>query len=393
MALWIYSVGLFAIAFFLAGEPVGVDRHHATNGEKHATVSPKWRTDLRPAIGGTPLGEVYGRGREYKALPHTSLSFIDNKTVVATFVIREEKTSLPSRNGSNDNLPGRLRPVFIDSDTGKVTSVPDWPTASVNAGIIAVNNGMVVVQAGNELSLFSSEMKLLRKLALPSLKEGEWWASPSPTGKNILFTQPGHKTGLWLWLETDTLKISHSWEDNETGDVAIADDVIAMVTCTWSLDCPRSVEIRGLNTDWQIVAAGHSQSYPRFVDANTLFLSGKPTTLIRADGKVVFTNEEGLNSCYLPKVYPLASGQRFVAPECDVKGAIAILDVGGHAILRRILIHDGSLAGWSYSLDVKGPTIMGLAQFAISPDGRRLAVMNDGSVEMLELPPLGSAGQ
>jgi hypothetical protein len=189
-------------------------------------------------------------------------------------------------------------------------------------------------------------------------------------------------------METDTLEITHSWQDTETGDVTVSDDTLAMVTCTWHTDCPRTVSVLALNTSWHSIAPGDSQSYPQFVDGSTLFLSGPASTLMRTDGSVVFT-ESVSKGCWSPEVYPAPASHRFVAPSCSVEGAIEILDVGGRAVLRRIFIYDNSAdssEGWSYSLAVNGPAIKGQTGFAISPDGQRFALLNNGSVELFQLP-------
>jgi hypothetical protein len=57
-------------------------------------------------------------------------------------------------------------------------------------------------------------------------------------------------------------------------------------------------------------------------------------------------------------------------------------------VLKKILLYDGSSHGRSYTLDVKGPLIKDLTLFAVSPDGLRLAILNDDYVEVLRLPPL-----
>lgn len=384
MALLTSSAVLFAVACSLisgsAAAPVITP--------KHETVTPKWRTNLRSVIGSAPLGQVFGRTREYKALPRTSLWFTDNNTIVATLVTREGKPSLSSRDGSDTTLPLRLRPVFLDATTGKVMATPDWPSDSRNAGIIAVHDGRFVTEVGNELTLYASDLKPLKKSKLPSLPEGDWIAHPSPTGKNILFLPPGHRAGSWLWLETDTLQILHSWEDTQNGDVTVADDKIAMITCTWSHDCEPHIQVRGIATDWKTIAPGYRQSYPQFVNEDMLLLSGNPIRLIQADGKVVFVEDTPFEGCWWGRAFPSAGGQRFVVPACAVKGAVAALDIGGHAVLKKILLYDGPSHGRSYTLDVKGPPIRDLTLFAVSPDGLQLAILNDDSVEVLRLPPL-----
>lgn len=354
---------------------------------------PKWRISLKSAIGSPPLGKVFGRVQEYKALPRTSLWFTDNNTLVATFVIREGKGDLSSRDSVDTTLPLRLRLVFIDATSGQVLTTPDWPTDSRDAGVIAVRDGRFVTQRGSELTLYTPDLKPLKKLKLPRLTEGDWIAHTSPTGKNILFIPSGHRTGSWLWLETDTMQIIHSWEDKQTGDVTVADDKVAMITCTWSHECEPHIRVRGTTTDWKTIAPGSRQSYPQFVNEDMLLLSGSPIKLIQTDGSVVFAEDLPLEGCWWGRVSASSGGQRFVVPRCAGKGAIAALDVGQRAELKEILVYDSPSQERSYTLDLKGPTIKDLALLAVSPDGLRLAILNGDSVEVLQLPPFWNVKQ
>jgi hypothetical protein len=324
--------------------------------------------------------------REYKALPRTSLWFITNDTIVATLVTREDNLGLSSRDGSDSTLPLRLRPVLINAATGKVIAIPDWPINSRNAGIVVAHDGRFIVQAGSELTLYALDLRRLKKLELPALAEGDWIAHPSPTGKNVLFIPPGHKKGSWLWLETDTLQILHSWEDVQTGDVAIADDTIAMVTCTWGHNCDPELEVRGISTDWTTIAPGYRQSSPQFVSDDMVFVSGNPTRLMRTDGKVIFVEDKS-TGCWWGRAFPSADAKRFVVPACAVKGAVAALDMGGRTALKKIFLYDSSHQK-SYTVDIQGPAIKNLTLLAVSPDGLQLAILNDNSVEVIQLPPL-----
>jgi hypothetical protein len=387
MALSTWSGVLFAIACFLNSGSTSAVQHEAVFAPKHETVIPKWRTDLRSAIESVPLGEVFGRVREYKALPRTSLWFTNNNTIVTTLVTREDKPGLSSRDGSDSTLSLRLRPVLLSAATGKVIAIPDWPINSRDAGIVVAHDGRFIVQAGGELTLYAPDLRPLKTLKLPPPAEGDWIAHPSFTGKNVLFLPSGHRTGSWLWLETDTLQILHSWEDTQTGDVAIADDRIAMVTCTWVHNCHPEVEVRGISTDWTTIAPGYPQSSPQFISDDMVFVSGNPMRLIRTDGKVVFVEDKLTEGCWWGRAFPSADAERFVVPSCAVKGAVATLDIGGRTVLKKIFLYDSSHQK-SYTVELQGPTIKNLTLFAVSPDGLQLAILNDNSVEVIQLPPL-----
>lgn len=386
MALSTCWAVLFATACFLTSGSARAPLRGTGSTPKHGTVDPTWRSDLTDVVGGVSLGKVFGRVREYQGLPQASLWFTNNDTLVATFVTREGQRNLSNRDALDATLPLRLRPVFLDANTGKVLATLDWPTDSRNAGIIAVHDGKFVTQRGNELTLYTPDLKASKQLRLPLLVESSWVAYPSPSGKNVLLLPSGHRAGSWLWLETDSLQVLHSWEDTQNGEVAMADDKVAMIKCTWSHNCEPTIEIRTGNTAWKPIALGSRQSHPQFVNDDMLFLSGHPAKLIRADGEVVFV-EDRFSACGSGAVFPSANARRLVVPSCKLKGSSPVLDMGGYQLLQKIYIYDAPFHEVGFVLEVGGPKSRGLTPFAVSPDGSKLAILNDESIEVLQLPP------
>ena len=365
----------------------------------HETVTLQWRTNLRSAIGSAPIWEDLGSSVESKARPRTSLWFTDNRTIVATFVTREGNPSLSNRDASDATLPLRLRPVFLDAATGKVTATPDWPTISTDASIIAVHDGKLVTLAGDELTLYGPDLKVLKKLKLPSPPPSGWYVHRSPSGKNILILvptgtySPTHWAYSWLWLETDSLRIAHSWEDTDQGEVAIADNKMVMIQHCYrygDTGCKPHIKVRGIDTDWISIAPSDKQYDVQFVNEDAFLLSGEPVRLMQVDGKVIFqeVNPLGEGGCWIwPMASPTGDGQRFVVPAGVQKGAFPALDIYGHELLKKILVYDAPFHARSYTLDYKGPPIKDPTHFALSPDGLQLAILDGESVEVLHLPP------
>jgi len=254
MGLLISSAALFLLAHFLSS-PSG-----STVETARGTITANWSADLRPAIGSAPLGLVFGRRREREGKPRTSLWFLDNNTIVATFVTREgANRSLSSRDSSDPNLPLRLRAIFLDAGTGKVTSTQAWPSESRIAGIVAANDGKFVTQTGTTLTLHSSDAKELKKLSLPPPPNEfvGWQSHSSPTGKSVLFETNDLKTASpqsWIWVDTNTLQVLRSEREVQSGGVGISDNTIAMTACTiWFYHCEPSVEVKGLTTEWKTI--------------------------------------------------------------------------------------------------------------------------------------------
>ncbi len=83
------------------------------------------------------------------------------------------------------------------------------------------------------------------------------------------------------------------------------------------------------------------------------------------------------------------TGKRFVLLVEQTKGAHPALDIGGHSVLREMLVFDPPFTTPSFTLEVHGSKIMNPDNVALSPDGRHLAVFAypDPVFEVYELPP------
>lgn len=370
------------------------------DGAANQTIAAKWTSDLRPAIGGEPLGLVVGLKREWQGKPETSLWFLDDGTVVATYVTWEESHPvLSGRSGSDPNQPLRLRAIFLDADTGKIRSTHAWPSESRLARIVAADDGRFVVQSGTTLTLRSSdgkELNTLRLLPAPQNLIG-WNAHPSPTGKSILFEDSDWRTispNSWILVSADDLKVVRSWKVEQTGPVGISDSTIAMTACMFSAyHCEPNLKVRGLATDWRIIAPIEKSGwarFPRFVSDDTLFLSGSPWKLLQSDGKVILSEDAPFSG----SAPVLSSGeQRFILPFFKSKGGFAALDIGAHGELTTISVYDAPFRERSYLLEVKRAKIRSssgksVAQLALSPDGSKLVVLYEEKVYLFPLPAL-----
>jgi hypothetical protein len=177
MALLISSAVLFLLAHFLTSAGVNSPQRRPAE-PKRETLTPEWSTNIRVVIGALPVGG--GNVHEYEYKTKASLWFTDNRTVVATFVTREggDKPRLSRRGVSDESLPLRLRAVLLDATSGKVKATTDWPAESRSARIVAARDGKFVTQTGNELTLYPSDLKELKKLRLPPTEEFGWGGHP-----------------------------------------------------------------------------------------------------------------------------------------------------------------------------------------------------------------------
>jgi hypothetical protein len=359
-------------------------------GTEQQTIAPAWRTDLRGALGTSPVPVSFGHVGEHKGEPVTSLRFTDNDTVVATFVTREDERPSLSTRGSDANLPLRLRGIFLNAAAGSIKGNSSWGSESTAAMIVAAHDGKFVTQSGSELTLYGPDLKVLRSVRLPQLPEYEWAGYPSPSGRNILFLSPvlvdRREPRSWIWLETNTLQPLLSWKEPVEAPLTVADDKIAEVACAFPPHkyLPR-VQVRDFSGDWRVIATGSGYYGSQFINQDLLGVwGGDLLTLMVPDGKVISSrNLKGAGV-----LVTSAGGERFVVPIFNVKGRVAALDISGHSLLKRLMLYDIPSHSWSYMLELKGANIRDVMKFALSPNGSRLAVLNNEVLYLFDLPPL-----
>ena len=362
---------------------------------QHQKVVPAWSTDLRSTIGSTPVPILLGNGDEESNGPVTSLHFKDDNTIVATYVVHEDKSNPKlSNRGEDQNLPLLLRAIFLDAATGKITTTHDWPSGSSDAYIVTASGGKIVTLAGDKLTLYGIDLEKVRSVTLPPLRIGWWGAQPSFTGKNMLvetpdMSDPGKHRELRLWVQTDPLEIIHSWDPQPFGSVSITDDEMLLSTWCDYADC-LGLELRNVSSDWKVIGPGYTE--PDFVDESTFFLRGDwnqkiPAQLVRTNGEIIFADKrpsEGGVRWGRPVVS--SEGKRFVAPGLKGEGGNDFLDIDGHVVLKTLLVCDLPVVKQPQVLDVNAPAIKDVMQFALSPDGSRLAVLNKEIMYVFDLP-------
>jgi hypothetical protein len=394
MALSICSAVLFAIAFSLINPNVWAASPQP-EASKREKVTPQWYVNLHAQVGSTPLGVVAGIGRETLGKPKTSLWFVDENTIVVTYVTREPVSSVSKRGEANPSLPLRLRAIFINASDGHIQNVKLWPIESRDAGVVAIHDGVLVMQAGNRVWEYSRTSDETRTLQLPESESSGWDAHPSIDGKSILFVATNLRTTqpvAWVWLDAEQFRIKASWKEVQSGWVGISDDKIAMTTCVWTSHCAPQVQIRSLDAAWETIAPASNKNKPRprFVNDQTLVLLGDPTRIVDTDGHLLFTDEDlkRPEGCWWAEPFAAGNGLRFAVPSCKLKGAFPALDLGGTDVLKRIILYDSPFHQIAYILDLSGPKIQDLAYMAMSPNGLQLAILKNESLELIKLPPI-----
>jgi len=353
------------------------------------TVSPIWRLDLRSVgfTGFEPKQETWGLH-----LRPNPLCFSDSKVLIATFITREEVTTLARRKRTAEPLPLRLHGIFMDADAGKVEATKEWPITRPRGGIIAAGDGKFAVVAPALIALHSPSLELVKDLKLSSVQQSDLWDfHSSPSGKSIV-AEYHTPEAYFQWIDTNSLTprpvsidtVLFSISDNE---VAVRHN--PYVKPQGFLE---EVLIRTGDDPWRTICyvpAGRvgNCGRPQFLsnDVLALLMPHRFSLLPRTGGdefsKVSFPDDEWLDRPF----YPSSDGKRFAVTVWKHEGGSAFFDVSSHSVLKRIVVYDIPKRQEVYAFDAKSLNVKSASGVALSPDGSRLALLTEGVVQVYQL--------
>jgi hypothetical protein len=368
-------------------------RTSAETAQRPATeLTPSYRIDLRSTLmsAGVPqLGTNEGVWTSAR-----TLHFPNDRQLIATLVLPAKKRpSLATRSEPGAGSSFRLSAAIIDASSGKVVATPEWPSDSRSAGVVAVNENGLVTLARNRLTLLASDLTVRKHLALPAPDSGPWWNYlTTQSGRHVLFVAGNvPKDRPWLWLDTDRLEVVKSWQDASTGSGAVSDDLIVLSPANHRL--PLEAKVPG--GDWRPVASVEAASL-QFVAPDLLYLNligrgereaGGGVFLMRTDGGQVSRLVPPHKGWGLGPAAVSRTGKRFAIVVGQTKGSHPLLDIGGHSVLRALLVFDPPFKMPCYTLLARGSKVTNPSA-TLSPDGRHLAVLGypDPILEVFELP-------
>jgi hypothetical protein len=345
--------------------------------------------------------------RETSWVPVVTVGFLNNERLAVTWVARANATPTPTNlHESNAAVPFRLRAAVIDVSTGKILTTREWPSRSRAAGIVAANDAGFVVETGGELTLISPDLMPIKRTALPACaasghsSEDDWYPNASWSGEHVLLISGAFgSSGCWLWVDTGKLQILASWQDDRTGPVAVSDDRLVLEPFGRHFGDPLSpLKVASPGGDWNSIPSTEGASAPEFVGPDLIYFQ-RPRTidhpapteafLVRPDGSEVFrfqTTDEGWEP---GRVLVSRADNRLVNPIAELKGSHPALDIGGHSVLKGLILYDAPFQTPSYILGVRDSRVKNPLT-ALSPDGRHLAALShpDPLLEVFALPPV-----
>jgi hypothetical protein len=355
---------------------------------------PAWSVDLRSVgfAGFAPKQEQWGLH-----LRPNPLCFTENSVLSATFITREDVTTLARRDQPGEGLPLRLHGIFLDAAAGKVRATKEWSITRPRGGIIAAGDGKFSVLTPATITLYSPSLEVLKELKLSSEQQSHLWdLHVSPLGKSIL-VEYHYPEATYQWLDYDSLQPQDAVWSKSMPVLSISEDKeIASFRDTYVKEKGGNVFeafIQPRNGSERTVCrvltgrgvdCGELQFFSN--DVLALWMPHGVSVVPKTGGeallKASFREDEWLGR----PLYPSMDGKRFAVTIWAHKGGSAFFDIDYHNILKRIVIYDLPTRKEVYTLDAKQQKIKDVSGVALSPNGSLLAVLTDGVVQAYQLP-------
>jgi hypothetical protein len=358
---------------------------------------PRWKMDLR-YYGFPDKGSSSARVPEPYAF--RSVFFLDENTVVFTFLTKEADPGLQRRDDPNFVPRYMLRAAVFDAASGGLQKLLEWKSSDYNVGVIGRSDGKLVLFSLGKVSLLARDGELLDEspeleISLPRAVLRDIYVSPS--GKTVLVAFANDKESECNRLNTDKmLWVKEKCEAVTAG--AISDSEMAgMGRAAFGSHAPQ-VWIHEFEGPWRMLCESlKGCGSPLFVNDQTVLLYNAAELSLAGNKGDIRWHQEVMSywewSAILPRPLCIsANGIRVAvlansslvgiqksrsALENDIQpDGILVFDVPGHQPI--------------YELRNSKSTLRRKMTIALSTSGSRLATETDGVVRVYDLPPSGA---
>lgn len=308
----------------------------------------------------------------------SGLEFVNDHTLLAYFL---EINASPVLERRGENKRFQLHLILLDSDTGKQQASTVVPASLTVTQVFVSAGGHVIVNTGNALRSFSSS---LQPIAENVLQGGEWLATMSPTGRT-----------LFLAHAVSTLQIGGEIEiygRDADSFVSVGEWTLPAGNNLYSLDKFLLERDSNQYGPAKFLALASNLATDAIINAPS---AGTWQTTAMGSDSVLFASDRGVYLAGIgtdpvmiagaPKGYGLAGrlaicrNQEFVAVPWE---SFTFGPIGLPAKITglRADVYDVQTRHTVRTIDIKPRSAQPAFRLAISPIGKRLAVMNDYEV-------------
>ena len=334
---------------------------------------------------------------------HSTISFLNDKELLATFETHEPVEGLQRRSDPHRQLPFRLHAVVLDASSGRALRESAWGSDYRRIGVVVRSDGSLAVFLGDRIDFYSPEFAPRGELKLSSVpgEKDVLSFSRSPSGETMLIQYGDEPDSDFDYSSIHNLlapstNVNCVWVRGESivpqrssceppidfpqyGSFAIgsavSDDEQASVTGTdWD---HTDVRIQGFQGPWRELCHGWGCSVAEFVSDDTVLVWGRMSASVVRDNTKTIWHGPSMTWKFM-MVHTYSEKARLLAIPLHDNGAqinftaIAVYDVFER---KRVFLVKN---------DWKSGLLMGLA---ISPRGDYFIVDIDGVLRNFKLPP------
>jgi len=370
----------------------------ARQPSESACSTPMWSAALIPKLepGRT---HRYWEGRE-----DAGLAYLDNEHLIV-HQVHVDFGQLSSRESADVSSPFRLQASLVDGSSGKPLLTREWGTRSGGSAIV-VNHAGVIVRTGDTLRLLSSDLVELQKSPLQhddAERLIDWEIQVSASRRSVLFNQyrvNEKNAGLSQYsvLDGETFEDREAWEEVpalRNAAFSVSDHAIAYVKRLHGRDQIVISEFgsKKWNAVWHRAGEGCNDSKVfAMVTGNSFVYACKELSFV-ANGKLQMREKFGKGEEPVNAKVSVAENGRVIAISLS-RINVRLLNEDRTEYLSglRVVVYDLVLKKRIQTV-VISPLPKQYYDFALSPDGSKLAILNDRSVSVCEMPGQVSEAQ
>jgi hypothetical protein len=357
----------------------------AAQERRDLAVAPAWSADLKA------LGFKYDDPR----LSHRGqlgIFYTASGQLVAYFLVGSNPPVLERREVMSETDPYQIKVVVFDGGSGRIIRQKLLPGRFGLTTMVSGDSGDFLVRSAQTLLKYSPELRVLKGRHLPEFTlnvpyiindPGEF----SPSGRHFVLNHLDDPFSTVGVFDGRTLAAGATAHDDYFTEFSISDSGIARMDGR-----QQHIMYRAFDGPWKAIAdrkalqcVATNAAFVHLLDEQTIVATcGRRLTLLTLAGQVLMSERAEKNEDFGEHVAITRSGHFF---------ALAALEWDysymGVPVVRprkaRIFVYDAVNRRRLASVSVE-PTPKGVLEYAVSPDGTRLAIMRDDQLQIIPIP-------